>query len=278
MMPFDLSSVINCLISNRREKYLHERAISLFQFQTWIYFSVVDAAGKLAAAAILRKCEWKAAEKISGMGRGKNISSKVLIKFLNNKEYALLYDTFFEEGGWTGLLRVYCPERFNRNIVERCKTAETVSEMIDFRFRGLDHNTLDAKQFNISRSEFYRWREHPRGELSWRTIRARWKANRSSAPFLYVSEMFGPKFSPPLFDTLKPTKPLLEGTPSQEQIREFVGKSLYVAEKINAHVFDEYNGMKSLALPPIRPKTSALSNTELDKMNFYKKYREQMRN
>jgi hypothetical protein len=273
-MPFDLSSVINCLISNRREKYLHERAISLFQFQTWIYFSddhhMVDAAGKLAAAAVLRACESKAAEKIPGMGRGKNVNPKVLI--------GLLYDAFFEEGGWTGLLRVYCPEQFNRNIVGRCKTAETVSEMIDFRFRGLDHNTLDAKQFNISHSEFYRWREHPGGELSWRTIRARWKANRSSAPFLYVSEMFGPKFSPPLFDTLRPTKPLLEGTPSQEQIREFVGKSLYVAEKINAHVFDEYNGMKSLALPPIRPKTSALSNTELDKMNFYKKYREQMRN
>ena len=281
-MPFNLSSLVNSLITNEPEKYLHEREVSLFQFRTWIYFSddqrMVDAAGKLAAAAFLRKHEREAARKIPGMGRGMEVDSKCLIKLLRTADYSNLYNAFFAENGWTGLLRTLSPTDFNRNVAERRKAVETVYEMIDFRFRALNHKTLTANQSNVSRGEFYRWHEHPAGELSWRTIRSRWKDNRSSAPFLYVSEKFGPSFYPPLFDGVRPTKAIIEGTPGRSQVRRFVGMSLYVAETIVSDLLSEYDGMKTLAVPRIRPKTSALSTGDLAKMEYYKEKRDEMRN
>jgi hypothetical protein len=190
MSSINVQATLNGLISNEPEKFPYERAIRLFQFQTWIYFSddqrMADAAGKIAAAAFLRKLEREATKNIPGIGRGMDVNSKVLIKLLKTRDYGRLYDEFFKEDGWTGLLRTFSVEHFNKSVAERRKEAETVSEMIDFRFRGLDHKTLDAKQSNISRSEFYRWHEHSSGRLSWRTIRTRWKESRDSAPFLYV--------------------------------------------------------------------------------------------
>jgi hypothetical protein len=282
MMSFDLLSVVNSLTSNGPEKYRHERVISLFQFQTWIYFPedhhMVDAAGKLAAAAFLRKHEREIGKNIPGMGGGRDINANVLIKLLRTTDYGRLYDAYFEDGGWTGLLRTLAPEQFNRNITERRKATETVCEMIDFRFRALDHKTLDTKQSNISRSEFYRWHEHPAGKLAWRTIRSRWKDNRSSAPFLYVNErLFGGSFCPPLFDVAQPTKALIGGAPNRQQVRKFIGTSLYVAKTVESDFLKEYDGMETLALPPIRAKTSALSKPDLEKMDFYKEKRDEMR-
>ena len=194
IMSFDVEAVLSGLISKEPEKFLYERTIRFFQFQTWIYFSdderMVDAAGKLAAAAFMRKIERETAKKIPGIRRAVDVNSKVLIQLLNTRKYSRLYNEFFQEDGFTGLLRTFSVEEFNKNVATRSKEAETVSEMIDFRFRGLDYKTLDAKQFNISRSEFYRWYKHPSGPLSWKTIRTRWKESRDSAPFLYVSEKF----------------------------------------------------------------------------------------
>jgi hypothetical protein len=281
-MPFELSSVLDCLISNRPEKYLDERAISLFQFQTWIYFpddkDMVDSAGKLAAAAMLRKFERKNTNVIPGMGRGKNVSSEVLIKLLKETEYGLLYNAFFGEDGFTKLLEPYSPEQFNRNVDDRCKAAKTVSEMIDFRFRLRDHEDLDARHSNISRSEFYRWHNHPGGTLSWRTIRSRWKDNRTSAPFLYVNEkLFGSVFSPSLFDLIKTPKTLRQGAAKPAEVQKFVGQSLYVAKKIDADILEEYDGFASLQLPLIRPETSAFRKGELAKMDLYEERRDTMR-
>jgi hypothetical protein len=281
-MPFELLSALDCLISNRPEKYLDERAISLFQFQTWIYFpddeDMVDAAGKLAAAAMLRKFERKNTNVITGMGRGKNVSSEVLIKFLKETEYGPLYNAFFGEDGFTKLLKPYSPDQFNRNVYERCKAAKTVSEMIDFRFRVRDHENIDAKHSNISRSEFYRWYKHPGGPLSWRTIRSRWKDNRRSAPFLYVNEkLFGSIFSPSLFDLIKTPKALRQGAAKSAEIEKFVGQSLYVAKIIDADILEEYDGFASLQLPFLRPETTAFRKGELAKMDLYEKTRDTMR-
>jgi hypothetical protein len=281
-MPFELSSVLDCLTSNRPEKYLDERAISLFQFQTWIYFpddeNMVDTAGKLAAAAMLRKFERKNTIRIPGLGRAKNVGSEVLIKLLKETEYGLLYNAFFREDGFTKLLTPYSLDQFNRNVDERRKAAKTVTEMIDFRFRVLDHENLDVKHSNISRSEFYRWYQHPGGPLSWRTIRSRWKDNRRSAPFLYVNEkLFDSTFSPSLFDLIKTPEALRQGAAKPTEVKKFIGQSLYVAEKIGADILEEYDGFASLQLSLIRPETSAFRKGELAKMNDYEVKRDTMR-
>jgi hypothetical protein len=280
-MAFELSSLLDCLTSNRPEKYLDERPISLFQFQTWIYFpddeNMVDTAGKLAAAAMLRKFERKNTNFIPGLGRRKNVSSEVLIKLLKETEYGVLYNAFFGEDGFTKLLKPYSLDQFNKNVDERCKAAKTVSEMIDFRFRVRDQS-LDAKHSNISRSEFYRWYQHPGGRLSWRTIRSRWKDNRRSAPFLYVNEkLFGSTFSPSLFDLIKTPKALRQGAAKLTEVKKFVGQSLYVAEKIGADILEEYDGFADLQLPLIRPETAPFRKGELAKMDDYEVKRDTMR-
>jgi hypothetical protein len=280
-MSIDVEAVLNGLISKEPEKFPYERAIRLFQFQTWIYFSddrrMVDAAGKLAAAAFLRKLERETAKKIPGIGRRIDVNSKMLIQLLKTRKYSRLYDEFFQENGWTGLLRTFSPEQFNKSVAERRKTFETVSEMIDFRFRGLDHKTLDAKQSNISRSEFYRWYDHPNGPLAWRTIRSRWKDNRDSAPFLYVSERFG-GIGLPRFDPKRPATTISEGVPNQQAFKKFVGMSLYVAETIDAHILFDYPELRDLAVPRLRPKTKPFIDSDLAKMISYKEKRDQMRN
>ena len=281
MSSFDLEATLNCLISTEPEKFQYERAIRLFQFQTWIYFSndrdMVDAAGKLAAAAFLRKIEHETTKKLPGIGRGRDINSKVLIKLLKTRKYSRLYDEFFKEDGFTGLLRTFSPERFNKSVAERHKAAETVSEMIDFRFRGLDHKTLDTKQSNISRSEFYRWYEHPNGSLSWRTIRSRWQDNKDSAPFLYASKKFG-GIGLPRFDAKRPAPTLTDAVPRQETIQKFIGMSLYVAEKLDAHILEDYPALRDLDAPRLKPRTAPFIESDLAKMNFYKEKRDVMRN
>lgn len=280
MSSFDLQATLNGLLCSEPEKFPNERAIRLFQFQTWIYFSddrhMVDAAGKLAAAAFLRKLEREATRKLPGIGRGMDVNSKVLIKLLRTRKYSRLYDEFFKEDGFTGLLRTFSPEHFNKSVAERHKAAETVSEMVDFRFRGLDHKTLDARQSNISRSEFYRWYEHPKGVLSWKTIRSRWKDNRDSAPFLYVSERFG-GIGLPRFDPKQPATRISETVPNQQAAKKFVGMSLYVAETIGADILLHYPELRSLAVPRLRPKTSVFTEADLVKMSFYKEKRDEMR-
>jgi hypothetical protein len=235
---------------------------------------MVDAAGKLAAAVFLRELERETARKIGGIGGGFDVNSKVLIKLLRTQNYGRLYNEFFQKDGWTGFLITVSPEQFNKAVAGRRKNAETVSEMIDFRFRGLDHNKLNAKQFNISRSEFYRWHEHPNGALSWRTIRSRWKDNRDGAPFLYVNEKFG-GLGYPLFDPKRPSTIIADAVHSLKAFRKFVGMSLYVAETIDAGILAE---LSDLAVPRLRPETTPFIESDLAKMNSYEGKREEMRN
>jgi hypothetical protein len=59
---FDIDDCVKLLLDAREEKFSYERCIRLFQFQTWIWYPskrgiAPRAAGRLAAAAILREIE-----------------------------------------------------------------------------------------------------------------------------------------------------------------------------------------------------------------------------
>lgn len=264
---------IDCLITSRPERFRFEREIRLFQFQTWTYFpddyKIVDAAGRLAAAALLRAYERAHAKKPPGMSGYREINSKILIGFLKDRRYGALYDALFRQNGWTEFLDTPGAEEFNAAVLDQRRKAETVSQMIDFLFRAIDHGTMTKKQATISRAEFYRWYKHPNGELSWRTIRSRWSANRTSAPFLYASEILGFKFFPPNFDWRRPKASLAANAPNQKKIRDFVKTSLYVAEKINSDVLEEFLADQPVA-GRLRPATDPLDEGILGKMRLYK--------
>src|SRR5207237_974455 len=123
-----------------------------------------------------------------------------LRKFLKDPNYRQLYNCFFSKDGWIQLANAMTVENFNRKVAERRKVVETVCEMIDYRFRRADNETVRREEYNISRSEFYRCYAHPEGSLSWKTIRQRWSDNKLSACFLYVSERFGFDLAPPALD------------------------------------------------------------------------------
>jgi hypothetical protein len=276
MSGFDLVPDLKFLLSDAPDRFAFEREIRLFQFQTWIYDEeMAQVAGRLAAGALLRSRE-KDLIKSKPINR-RTINSKVLIRLLKDPDYRSLYDGVFERNGWTELVTTITSETFNRQMFERRKVAETVCEMVDFRFRGIDHATLPPKLFNISRSEFYRWHNHPNGSLSWRTIRSRWQTNRSSAPFLYASERLGYNFFPSTFDPARPRKSLAANAPNQARLRKFMKISFYVAEKLDANVLDEYMGIDKILSGRLRPKTKRLDADQLARIEDYSDNRDRMR-
>ncbi|MBR0939248.1 hypothetical protein [Bradyrhizobium jicamae] len=280
MATFQLDD-LKALLSNEPEAFPHERAIRHLQFRIWLLFpeeyQIVDAVGRIAAAAFLRDYEAentpRVARAIDRMRGDRNATSKFLIQLLKQAEYRELYDALFGRAGWTILAQTPSFDELNRRVVARTKEVETVYEMTDFRFRMLDHNTLDKKaEANISRGEFYRWYEHPHGDLSWRTIRSRWQQLRGSAPFLYANAKLGADFLPSGFAR----KDLASKGVNKAKLKQFIGVAIYVADKIDSSAFSDY-GIEEPLVKPLRPSTQAFEQHEIEKMGKYKDLVDNMR-
>jgi hypothetical protein len=271
----DLNATIEMLIRNPatyRPAFPYERAIRIYQFQAWIYFpepSMVELAGSLAAAKYLISRQYKL------LDDERPVNSTDLISLLKDKEYGKLYDaTIGEYGGWSHLVHELQQLNFRDQIDRRIETVETVCEMIDYRFRYLDHDGSDKRLANISHGEFYRWKRAPK--LSYKTIRERWKKNRRSAVFLYVSEKLGLRLCPRF-------KALIFGGASTDatkirRIRRFFGICAYVSEKLredHADIEDDVQIPKSVRR--VRPTTEPLSDSDIQSMSSYRAERDTMR-
>jgi hypothetical protein len=277
---FDLASHGYRLLSGDKDAFLGERAIRFLQFKVWLLFpdepDIVEAAGHHFAARLLRDHALKHAKWLgTGLGMRKNMSAKGLIGLLKMESYSSLYDVFFREKGWGILLDLRSPTELRKLISSRRLEAKTVCEMIDYRFRFLDHNGGLDQNGSISRSEFYRWYQHPDGKLSWRTIRQRWKNMRLSSALIYASNAFG-------FDYL--TESRLEGDlrlwehgmtdTDKKRFKRFIGISTYVANTLNSSVVEQ---LDELGIKSIRPKTVPFTVDQLRKMADYKSKLDEMR-
>ena len=144
--------------------------------------SVVDDAGILAAAKFLERLGQKYLT-VRGIARNNSIR---LVKCLNDPDYRSLYNTVLRRhGGWTALLYTPSANEIDQSLAERRKRSETVCEIIDYRFRYLDHGGADKRQGNLSHGFHFRY-ANPNYKLSGKTIKNRWSANRDSR-FSYTS-------------------------------------------------------------------------------------------
>jgi hypothetical protein len=197
-MSFDFKRTIELLISDPEGSQLtfpHEREIRLYQFHTWIYrpeSSIVELAGAFCGSQYLGELERKLTPLLL---RNEEQDSTELKRFLKDKNYSKLYDaTVGQYGGWLKFVRGLQRIDLRHEVLRSRDVAETVCNMIGYRFRYLDHGGTDRQQANISHSEFYRWKIGPK--LSWKKIRERWSKNKESAVYVYVNEHLRLKLSP----------------------------------------------------------------------------------
>src|SRR3974390_1413491 len=99
-MAFDIDDCLELLLDARTEELPHERLIQLFQFQTWIWYPGVKGraatdAGRLAAAAILRKLEeehkWRGLREAGG---SRQITLAKLQTLSQSDEYRGIFTEF----------------------------------------------------------------------------------------------------------------------------------------------------------------------------------------
>jgi hypothetical protein len=108
----DLNDTIALLVSaplgRRPESFPFERAIRLFQLQTWIYCptpseDMVRMAGRIVATQFLQKIELGVPYRSLKRPEGR-VDSHALKKFVSRREYRMLFDSVIGEyGGDTSL-------------------------------------------------------------------------------------------------------------------------------------------------------------------------------
>jgi len=200
--------------------------------------------------------------------------------------YADLFDVLFGIGrhktgiGMIGsftrlnLLPTY--DEFSKVIIGHLETVGTISELMDYRFRYLDHGGVDKRLSNISHAWVYFWKgDIGRGKISPSTIQARWKAHKDSSIFVYVSEKHMQKdyeFSPLLLYNADFAEAVLKEIDDQERLLTYLGKCAYVAEMLGAADGKETTAAlfpPAVELPRVRPTTEPLSADDLERFSNY---------
>jgi hypothetical protein len=277
-MILDLNDTIDLLVSEpskRQPAFPFEREIRLYQFQTWIYFprdSMLKIAGRLAATKMLERIE----KNYLASRAKRRINARRLAYLLENSDaYHALYDAVIARyGGWTKLLRTIPSRELDSAIRKRQKTAQTVCEMIDYRFRYLEHGGLNKQEANISHSEVYVYASR---KLSGKTIRSRWSDNKDSAVFLYVSEKLDFRFYPPGIGKRAFLDTLSKEVADLQKIRRFFGTCAYVAERIDGPNSEATTIHIPACIERLPPNTTPLSEDERLRLSDYKTKYQEMR-
>jgi hypothetical protein len=248
-----------------------EHELLLYGFQTWIYFpkpASTRTSLTLAAAVFLEQ-----------LGR-KYLKSKrplavTLEKCLADNGYRSLYDTAMRtEGGWTALLRQPSLADFDKRLGDRKSEADVVCDIIDYRFRYLDHGGERKQDANISHGQFHRWKKN---RESGRTIRTRWSNNKDSAIFLYVNERLDPFMVPPEISNDGFIELISTQAKDHKRTSEYFGICRYIAETLSGSDPNEQMVQIPSSVESRRPNTTPLSETEMKWMEDYASESDQMR-
>src|ERR1700733_7809824 len=154
----DINYAVECLVGEWGEPATpFEHELLLYCFQTWIYFPKPESATRtamtLAAAVFLQE-----------LGRqylqAKRPPTATLEKCLADEGYRSLYDTALRTaGGWTALLREPSLADFDKKLRVRKVKADAVCDIIDYRFRYLEHGGKRKQDANINHGQYFRWRK-----------------------------------------------------------------------------------------------------------------------
>src|SRR5436190_9339651 len=122
-----LNRAIDLLLGNREEKFEYERAIRLFQFQSWVFAPSMDAircAGLIAATKIARHIEVDEFVPIrNGLMNVNDVADITLDRIVDlrqkNPSYWSVYNRIIASyGGLTGLLEAPSPRGFDSIMVK----------------------------------------------------------------------------------------------------------------------------------------------------------------
>ena len=172
------------------------------------------------------------------------------------------------------LLRQPSLADFDKQIQKRRTEADVVCDIIDYRFRYLDHGGKRKQDANISHGQFYRWKKH---NESGKTIRNRWSNNKESAIFLYVNERLDPFMTPPEIDKDDFIQAISAQANDQKKTNAYFGICRYIAETLSGSDPNEQVIKIPISVKSVRPITQPLSETELKSMQDYSSESGQMR-
>jgi hypothetical protein len=220
---FAVDDVVSLLMYQREEAFEGERAVRLFQFQTWILFpddtNYAKWAGLIAAAKVLDRldddifiADEDARHRAEELNSIINLNDRPpqKIKRLQNEHQSFrkIYDRFIgESGGLLGLVNSPTTGQFDHEIGNRvARMKNIVSDLIDYRLRYVEHQLLlrneNAAGANQNHAMFFCWWptheiESGRGKspdnksVTPRTMREWWKKMEMSAIFVYLIHQHG---------------------------------------------------------------------------------------
>lgn len=283
--------IIELSLNLTEQKYPFEYVISLYELQIWSVFS--DQGGRwpnlarLLVTALLLERDALEVEETDGGGEhdprpGDMYSLRRMTALLKEPTYRALVDgPLAASGGFSALISAPSPEEFDKEVEKRRKTAETVFEIVDYRFRYFDHGNTDKKMGNLSHAYVFRFNQREGSRrISGSTIRERWRQQRAGAIFLYVSKLTGFDFFPRPLGSNNFLSEITRTAEDKRKLRKFFGQCAYVLEQFKN---DELGSLiecfpDERVLPRLRPATEALplsdgrpvglENYEMDYANF----------
>jgi hypothetical protein len=250
-----LNRAIGLLLGNKEEKFEYQRAIRLFQFQSWIFAPSMDAircAGLIAATKIARNIEVDEFVPIrNGLMDLSDLPDITLDRIIDlrqrNPSYWSVYNRIIARyGGLAALLEAPSPRAFDSVMAKQETKTKVVADLVDYRLRYVLHGQGAASSANINHAIFFNWwPTHmipgTRGvtaknkSVSPRTMITRWSEFEESAMFIYLHERHGFRLSPPKTDLEEGTfvDTILSAAKKLDQIRRMFGAYAYIADAIN---------------------------------------------
>jgi hypothetical protein len=195
--------------------------------------------------------------------------SSYLIALLKIDEYRDLFDAAFStHDGWMKLINTITPSVYDKTINDDLKDVQVAADLMDFRFRYLDHGGTNKKLVNLNHAFVYCYKNRAKKRgWSGRSIRKKWASYKRQAVFLYVSENFGFNFKPTRLDTKNFVSELKKQTNDVTLLADFFGTCAYVSNYFPfPTVANEFGTDTTLVdcfpphaeLNPVRPKTAPL--------------------
>jgi hypothetical protein len=240
-MPFDLDDCVELLLDLREEEFQYERFIRLFQFQTWIWYPgkkgiAARDAGRLAAAAVLRKLEkeheWAGLQRWGG---SRQITLEKLHSLASSNEYQQIFDAFIaSQGGWSQLLfTTPWDQAFDKKVKDRseARDSQVVAEIVCYRLRATLDPVQKSKRSGTKHAIFFVWRQtgekwRDRSAWSW------WSKFHCSAVFIYLINRRSFPMKPPRSSDEDFTRKLLHPQMSKARLKQFFSEYQFVADTL----------------------------------------------
>jgi|ERR1700730_1837251 hypothetical protein len=241
-MPFDLDDCVELLLNVRDEEFQYEWFIRLFQFQTWILFpgkkgNAARDAGRLAAAAVLRKLEQE--HEWPGLGGSRRMTLEKLQSLSGLDEYQHIFDEFIaENGGWSRLLFTTPWDReFDARINGRSdRASQLVADVIHYRLRAARDPTMQQKRSRTTHAIFFLWSKD-RKAFSVRAAWSWWTTFHRSAAFIYLINRRGFPMKPPPSSDGDFARKLLHPLISKSRLKKLFSEYQYVTDTLEDEDF-----------------------------------------